>query len=470
MPDVIMPKMGDAMGSGVVSTWLKQEGDSVEAGEALAEIDTDKATVELEAEDSGTLHRLVAREGDEIPVGDPVAVILAEGEEPPADEGDSREEEPAPDQESGSGSDKAGSGKAGSDEAEHDPAEQGEAGHDAAVSDDAQQDEAEQTADRRRESAEPEQETEPSTPKSDRPADGRVRASPITRRLAREHDIDLSAIDGSGPAGRVVERDVRAVLDEGTGAAGRTRQEERPAGDTAPAASDAPTAGELVQLSRAQRVVADRMQQSWQQAPHHYATVEVQVDELLALRGRLNDALADDGVKLSINDFVMRACAVSLDKFPRLNSWWTEDGVQHHRTVDLAMAVALEDGLITPVIRDAAGKPLSALSAEAKDLARRARENDLRPDDYQNGTFTVSNMGMYGVESFTAIVNPPSVSIMAVSSVVRRPGLDADDNVVPQNVLKLTVGSDHRVVNGAENAGYLAEVRRLLERPLLLTV
>lgn len=437
MPDVIMPKMGDAMEAGVLSTWLKQEGDRVEAGEALAEIDTDKATVELEAEDSGTLHRLVAREGDEIPVGDPVAVILAEGEEPP-DEGTSKEE-PAPDQESDAGADKAGSDKAGSGEAEHDAAEQGEA----------------------------EQETEPSAPGPDRAADGRVRASPITRRLAREHDIDLSAIDGSGPAGRVVERDVRAVLDEGTGPSGRTRQEERPA------ASDAPTAdsdGGIVQLSRAQRVVADRMQQSWQQAPHHYATVEVQVDELLALRGRLNDALADDGVKLSINDFVMRACAVALDKFPRLNSWWTEDGVQHHRTVDLAMAVALEDGLITPVIRDAAGKPLSALSAEAKDLAKRARENDLRPDEYQNGTFTVSNMGMYGVESFTAIVNPPSVSIMAVSSVVRRPGFDADDNVVPQNVLKLTVGSDHRVVNGAENAGYLAEVRRLLERPLLLTV
>ncbi|MFP5070740.1 dihydrolipoamide acetyltransferase family protein [Pseudonocardia nantongensis] len=444
MPDVIMPKMGDAMEAGVLSTWLKQEGDRVEAGDALAEIDTDKATVELEAEDSGTLHRLVAREGDEIPVGDPVAVILAEGEEPPADEGASREEEPAPDQES--------------DEAEHDAAEQNEA---------------EQTADRRRESAEPEQETEPSAPTSDRSADGRVRASPITRRLAREHDIDLSAIDGSGPAGRVVERDVRAVLDEGEGAARRTRQEERPAGDTAPAApaaSDAPTAGELVQLSRAQRVVADRMQQSWQQAPHHYATVEVQVDELLALRGELNDALADDGVKLSINDFVMRACALALGRFPKLNSWWTEDGVQQHRTVDLAMAVALDDGLITPVIRDAAGKTLSALSAEAKDLAKRAREHDLRPDDYQNGTFTVSNMGMYGVESFTAIVNPPSVSIMAVSSVVRRPGFDADDNVVPQNVLKLTVGSDHRVINGAENAGYLAEVRRLLESPLLLTV
>jgi pyruvate dehydrogenase E2 component (dihydrolipoamide acetyltransferase) len=227
---------------------------------------------------------------------------------------------------------------------------------------------------------------------------------------------------------------------------------------------------ELVPLSRAQRVVAERMQQSWQQSPHHYATVEVQVDELLALRRQLNEALADDGVKLSINDFVMKACAVALRTFPKLNSWWTAEGIERHEKVDLAMAVALDDGLITPVIRDAGNKTLSALSAAAKDLAGRAREGGLRPGEYQGGTFTVSNMGMYGVESFTAIINPPSVSIVSVSSVTRRPGFDAQDNVVARSVLKLTVGSDHRVVNGAENARYLAEVKRLLERPVLLTV
>jgi pyruvate dehydrogenase E2 component (dihydrolipoamide acetyltransferase) len=233
-------------------------------------------------------------------------------------------------------------------------------------------------------------------------------------------------------------------------------------------------------------VVGERMQRAWQ-APHHYATVEVHVDELLALRGRLNEALADgtedgsgDGsgtndpaggpVRLSINDFVMKACALALRTFPKLNSWWTADGIELHQRVDLAMAVALEDGLITPVIRNAAERPLSAISTEAKELAARARSGKLRPDEYQGGTFTVSNMGMYGVESFTAIVNPPSVSIVAVSAVARRPDFDANGDVVPRNVLKLTVGSDHRVVNGAENARYLAEVKRLLEHPLLLTV
>jgi pyruvate dehydrogenase E2 component (dihydrolipoamide acetyltransferase) len=246
------------------------------------------------------------------------------------------------------------------------------------------------------------------------------------------------------------------------------------------------TGTEISPLSRTQRVVGERMQQAWQ-APHHYATVEVHVDELLALRERLNEALADgatdgsgdgsgtdgpaDGpVRLSINDFVMKACALALRTFPKLNSWWTADGIELHQQVDLAMAVALEDGLITPVIRNAAERTLSAISTEARELAARARSGKLRPDEYQGGTFTVSNMGMYGVESFTAIVNPPSVSIVAVSAVARRPDFDATGDVVPRSVLKLTVGSDHRVVNGAENARYLAEVKRLLEHPLLLTV
>jgi pyruvate dehydrogenase E2 component (dihydrolipoamide acetyltransferase) len=293
-----------------------------------------------------------------------------------------------------------------------------------------------------------------------------VRASPIVRRLAAEHNIDLSGIRGTGPAGRIVERDLRTALETDGGPV-----EERPADSTT--AGPAPTGAlgtELKQLSRMQRVVGERMQQSWQQAPHHYATVGVHVDDLLVLRKQLNAGLEEDGIKLSINDFVMKACAVALRKFPKLNSLWTSEGIEWHATVDLAMAVALEDGLITPVIKDVANKTLSAISIVAKELASRAREGKLQPNEFQGGTFTVSNMGMYGVESFTAIVNPPSVAIVAVSSLIRRPGFDAEDNVVPQNTMKLTIGSDHRVVNGAENALYLAEVKRLLERPALLTV
>jgi pyruvate dehydrogenase E2 component (dihydrolipoamide acetyltransferase) len=465
MPEVIMPKMGDAMEAGTLASWLKHEGDQVEVGDALAEIETDKATMELEAEDAGVLTRLIAGEGDEVAVGEAIAMISADGEAPDAAPDEAREEEEEEKTEDNVG---------GQETAETEAAESGEQG--------AQAREAEA-----RRSA---------TPGPERPADGRVRASPIVRRLAREHGIELAGISGSGPDGRIVERDVRAALEstekgapeQGAQApadAARAGDGSTPAPVTAPAPSGA-AGTELSPLSKTQRVVGERTQQAWQ-APHHYATIEVYVDELLALRGRLNEALADraadgsgddsgaDGpaggpVRLSINDFVMKACALALRTFPKLNSWWTADGIELHQRVDLAMAVALEDGLITPVIRNAAERTLSAISAEARELAARARSGKLRPDEYQGGTFTVSNMGMYGVESFTAIINPPSVSIVAVSAVARRPDFDATGDVVPRSVLKLTVGSDHRVVNGAENARYLAEVKRLLEHPLLLTV
>jgi pyruvate dehydrogenase E2 component (dihydrolipoamide acetyltransferase) len=477
MPEVIMPKMGDAMEAGTLASWLKHEGDQVEVGDALAEIETDKATMELEADDAGVLTRLIAGEGDEVAVGEAIAVISADGEAPDA----------APDE-------------------AHEVAEEtadSVGGRETAETETAETETAEtETADATAESGEqaaPAREAETrraATSGPERPADGRVRASPLVRRLARERGIELAGISGSGPDGRIVERDVRAVL-ESTEKGAPEQSAQAPtdaatAGDgstPAPVTAPAPsgTAGtELYPLSRTQRVVGERMQQAWQ-APHHYATVEVHVDELLALRERLNEALADgatdgsgdgsgtdgpaDGpVRLSINDFVMKACALALRTFPKLNSWWTADGIELHQRVDLAMAVALEDGLITPVIRNAAERTLSAISTEARELAARARSGNLRPDEYQGGTFTVSNMGMYGVESFTAIVNPPSVSIVAVSAVARRPDFDATGDVVPRSVLKLTVGSDHRVVNGAENARYLAEVKRLLEHPLLLTV
>jgi pyruvate dehydrogenase E2 component (dihydrolipoamide acetyltransferase) len=477
MPEVIMPKMGDAMEAGTLASWLKHEGDQVEVGDALAEIETDKATMELEAEDAGVLTQLIADEGDEVAVGEAIAVISADGEAPDAAPDEAREvaEEAA---------DSAEERETAETEAAETEAAETEAAETAAGS-------GEQGAQARNAEA-----RRAATSGPEHPADGRVRASPVVRRLAREYGIELAGISCSGPDGRIVERDVRAVLEsteqgapepsaQAPADAGPAEGGSTPAPVTAPAPSGA-AGTELSPLSRTQRVVGERMQQAWQ-APHHYATVEVHVDELLTLRGRLNEALADsaadgsgdgsgaDGpaggaVRLSINDFVMKACALAMRTFPKLNSWWTADGIELHQRVDLAMAVALEDGLITPVIRNAAERTLSAISTEARELAARARSGKLRPDQYQGGTFTVSNMGMYGVESFTAIVNPPSVSIVAVSAVARRPDFDATGDVVPRSVLKLTVGSDHRVVNGAENARYLAEVKRLLEHPLLLTV
>ena len=437
MPEVIMPKMGDAMEEGTLVKWLKSEGDEVSEGDAIAEIETDKVTLELEAEDSGTLAQLIADEGQDIPVGEAIAFIQGEGEEVPERDGRAQ----------AGGAEEVAAGE--------------EEGGEAATATEAPEEEA----------------AEEAPPPSDGRADGRFRASPIVRRLAQENNLDLSKIEGSGPAGRIVERDVRAAMERGDAQAdGQAdgRAEEAPEAAPAAAAGPAPEptgapGTEIKEMPRMQRVIAERMTQAKQQIPHFYATVEVEMDELMALRKQLNEQLEERGIRLSVNDFVMKACAVALKDYPKLNALWTDKGIELHQQVNLAMAVALEAGLITPVIKDAANKTLSAISAASKDLARRAREGGLNPDEYQGGTFTVSNMGMFGVESFSAIINPPQAAIVAVSSIVQR-AIFKDEEVVPVSIMKLTLSADHRISNGAEGAQYLAEVKRLLEHPMTLVV
>jgi pyruvate dehydrogenase E2 component (dihydrolipoamide acetyltransferase) len=448
LPEVIMPKMGDAMEEGTLVKWLKSEGDEVSEGDAIAEIETDKVTMELEAEDAGTLAQLIAGEGQDIPVGEAIAFIQGEGEEVP-ERGD-------------------GSAQAETEEAEGGGEEEGGGEAKAATATEAPEEEEE------------EEEAAGEEPGADgrgaEGADGHFRASPIVRRLAKENELDLSKIEGTGPAGRIVERDVRAAMERGDAQAdGRAAEAEAP--EAAPAAPEAAAAPEptgapgteLVEPSRMLRIIGERMTQSKQQVPHYYATVEVEMDDLMALRKQLNEQLEEQGVKLSVNDFVMKACAIALKDYPNLNALWTSQGIELHQQVDLAMAVALEAGLITPVIKDAANKTLSAISAASKDLATRAREGGLSPEEYQGGTITVSNMGMFGVESFAAIINPPQAAIVGVSSIVQR-AIFKDEEVVPVSLMKLTLSADHRISNGAEGAQYLAEVKRLLEHPMTLVV
>ena len=430
-----MPKMGDAMEEGTLVKWLKSEGDEVSEGDPIAEIETDKVTLELEAEDSGTLAQLIADEGQDIPVGEAIAFIAGEGEE-------------VPERAAGGGAEEAeeegGEGEAQAQTATETEAPEEEGGEEAAA-------------------------------QADGRTDGHFRASPIVRRLAQENNLDLSRIEGSGPAGRIVERDVRAAMESGTAQKTDGKAEvEAPEREAAPqvAAAPEPTRApgtELVEPSRMRRVIGERMTQSKQQVPHYYATVEVEMQDVLALRKQLNEQLEEQGIKLSINDFVMKAVALALKDFPNLNALWTSEGIELHQQVDLAMAVALEEGLITPVIRDAANKTLSAISSASKDLAKRAREGALKPEEYQGGTVTVSNMGMFGVESFAAIINPPQAAIVAVSSIMQR-AMFKDDEVVPVSIMKLTLSADHRISNGAEGAQYLAEVKRLLEHPMTLVV
>jgi len=448
-----MPKMGDAMEEGTLLKWLKSEGEEVSEGDAIAEIETDKVTMELEAEDEGTLAQLIADEGQDVPVGEAIAFIQGEGEEvPERGEGGGEAEEEAEE----GGEEEGGGAQATATETEAPEEEEAEAGGQ----------EADGEADGR--------------------ADGHFRASPIVRRLAEENDLDLSKIDGSGPAGRIVERDVRAAMESGTaqrtedGAQGDgVAAPEQPQPQQAemqgfqPARLPEPTeepGTQLVEPTRMMQVIGERMTEAKQHVPHFYATVEVRMDAAMALRKQLNGQLEEEGIKLSVNDFVMKACAVALRSYPNLNALYTTRGVELHEKVDMAMAVALDQGLITPVIRDIGSKGLAAISQESKDLASRAREGKLQPDEYQGGTITVSNMGMFGIESFTAIINPPQAAIVAVSSIARRPDYDENGEIVPASMMKLTLSADHRIANGRDGALYMAEVKRVLENPVMLMV
>jgi pyruvate dehydrogenase E2 component (dihydrolipoamide acetyltransferase) len=436
-----MPKMGDAMEEGTLLKWLKSEGEEVSEGDAIAEIETDKVTMELEAEDAGTLAQLIADEGQDVPVGDAIAFIQGEGEEvPERSEGGGEAEEEAEE----GGEEDGGGAQATATETEA-----------------------------------PEEEA--TTQEADGRADGHFRASPIVRRLAEENDLDLAKIDGSGPAGRIVERDVRAAMESGTAqrTADGVAAPEQPQAEQAemqgfqPARLPEPTeepGTQLVEPTRMMQVIGERMTEAQQHIPHFYATVEVRMDAAMALRKQLNEQLEEEGIKLSVNDFVMKACAVALRSYPNLNALYTTRGVELHEKVDMAMAVALDQGLITPVIRDIGSKGLAAISQESKDLASRARDGKLQPDEYQGGTITVSNMGMFGIESFTAIINPPQAAIVAVSSIAKRPDYDENGEVVPASMMKLTLSADHRIANGRDGALYMAEVKRVLENPVMLMV
>src|ERR687890_310987 len=446
-----MPKMGDAMEEGTLLKWLKSEGEEVSEGDPIAEIETDKVTLELEAEDAGTLAQLIADEGQDVPVGDAIAFIQGEGEE-------------VPERSEGGG------------EAEEEAAEGGEEDGGGA-----------QATATETEAPEEEETEEATTQEADGRADGQFRASPIVRRLAEENDLDLAKIDGSGPAGRIVERDVRAAMESGTAQRdedGGAPQEdvsapEQPQQEQAemqgfqparlPEPSDAPGT-QLVEPTRMMQVIGERMTESKQHVPHFYATVEVRMDAAMALRKQLNEQLEEEGVKLSVNDFVMKACAVALRSYPNLNALYTTRGVELHEKADMAMDVALDQGLITPVIRDIGSKGLAAISQESKDLATRARDGKLQPDEYQGGTITVSNMGMFGIESFTAIINPPQAAIVAVSSIAKRPDYDKNGEIVPASMMKLTLSADHRIANGRDGALYMAEVKRVIENPVMLMV
>ncbi|GBD30692.1 Dihydrolipoyllysine-residue acetyltransferase component of pyruvate dehydrogenase complex [bacterium HR32] len=392
MAEVIMPKMGDAMTEGKVVAWRKREGERVQAGEVLAEIETDKVNVEIEAEASGTLH-ITVPEGQAVPVGTVIAYING----PPARAAAPTPQAPSPA-----------------------PAA-----------------------------------PKPEVPPAEEPA-GRVKASPLARKLAAEHGVDLREVKGTGPGGRVVERDVLAWVEE------RAAQ---------PAARPAPSPAEPdyedVPLSRMRQAIARVVVQSKQQIPHFYVTTEVDVGRALELRAQVQEAFGEDE-RLSVNDLILKATALALRRFPDLNSQVLDDQtVRRHRRVHLGIMVATPDGLVVPVLRDADRMPLRELAREARRLVEGARAKRLRQEDTTGATFSVSNLGMYDVTHFVAIIQPPQAGILAVGRAQERPVV-REGQVVVRPVLQLTVSADHRVTDGVGAAEFLAAVKRLLENPLLL--
>ncbi len=411
---VTMPKLGFDMAEGVLVRWMIAEGEDVERGQVLAEIETDKATVEVESAHTGRMHRHLVGEGDILPVGTPIAVIgEADGDidvESLLVEVDTPEDEsPVPEVDTTPGAD---------------PADALEAPGDGALP-------------------------------------GGVKASPLARRMAHEHGLDLKTIQGSGPDGRIVKQDIETTL-----AAPPT-----PTAVGAPAFTPVgpPPADEKVPLTKLRQAIGRRMVEAKQQLPHFYVTHEYDMAPLMAQREQINAMLAESGEKLSVNDFIVKAAALTLREYPNLNATLQGDHVLHHGQANIGVAVAVEGGLLTVVNRDADRKSLRQISVETKAMAARAREGKVKPDDIQGSTFSVSNLGMFGVEDFVAIINPPEAAILAIGSVKEVPVVEHGE-IVPGLRMKATISVDHRVSDGAEAARFMQALVKYLEEPLRLLV
>lgn len=430
---VLMPALSPTMTEGKLAKWLKREGDAIATGDVIAEIETDKATMEVEAVDEGTLGKILVAEGSEgVAVNAPIAILLTEGEDASAlAQAQIPPVAPAPGTPAGVAPPPAGAPT---------PA--------------------------------PTAPVPPATQAGPRAAGQRIFASPLARRLAAEGGLDLGRINGSGPHGRIIKRDVEAAL---AAAKAAPPPQPKPAAEPAapkpaPAASAEPAGPyDEVPHSTMRKVIAKRLSESKRDIPHYYLTIDCNLDAVLDLRARLN-ARSPEGAgafKLSINDFIIRAVALALKAYPEANSAWTDEALRLFRTVDIAVAVATPNGLITPVVRNADAKGLAVIAGEVRDLAERARAGKLKPEDYQGGTFTVSNLGMYGIREFSAIINPPQSCLLAVGAAEKRP-IVKDGALAVATMATCTMSADHRSVDGAKGAEFLAIFRRLVEDPLTM--
>ncbi|NOT06995.1 MAG: 2-oxo acid dehydrogenase subunit E2 [Gemmatimonadales bacterium] len=417
---VVMEALSPTMEEGRLVEWKKQVGDTINAGDVLAEVETDKAVMELVARSAGTLLKQLVPAGSTVAVSSPVGWIGQPGEEiasgalPPRND-------TKPESSRGGGAAAATSGEIASAPAA------------------------------------PRNDSTPSVPRNDSPTapEGRVKASPLARKIAADKGVDLGAVSGSGPEGRIIKRDLEGVSSGSLrAAAGRAAT----SGDTA--FTDTP-------LTQIRKTIAKRLAQSIGPIPTFYLTSEVDMERVAEAREALNAAAGDKGGKISFNDIVLKAVATALTQHPACNAWWQDDHIRYWSTVHIGMAVAVDDGLITPVIRNAESKSLREISAETRDLAGRARERKLKPDEYTGSTFSVSNLGMFDIEHFTAIINPPEAGILAIGSIAKVPVV-VNDSMSIRRRMRITMSCDHRVIDGATGAQFLKTLKLLLENPLAM--
>ena len=444
MPEIQMPKLSDTMTEGTLVAWKKKKGDQVSAGEVLAEIETDKATMEWESPEDGTLTEIYVQEGGKVNVGDKIAFIGGEGEEVPKEQ----EKEKAKEEKEEKPKDKEEEKK----EEKPNKAEQPKK----------EKPKTEEKEEKKAAPSKAEKKAEPEKPAPtvEKTEEARVKASPVARRIAAELGVDLSTVKGTGPEGRVTETDVRAAA------------KSKPA-IPAPKVPAAVKAGESarIQLSGMRRIIAQRLVESLGPVPHFYLNIDINAAPLMEAREELKSAgEGADAAKITINDFVLKAAVQAAVKVPRVNASFDGDAIVQYADIDLGIAVAVEEGLLTPVIRAAQDKSLREISELAKDLARRARNKRMKPEEFQGGTFTVSNLGGMGIDSFSAVINPPQGFILAVGRITKVPVVDDGDQIIVGHRMSLTMSCDHRVIDGALGAEYLKELRHLLENPALLLV
>ena len=420
-----MPKLSDTMEEGVIAKWNVKEGDRVESGDIIAEVETDKATMDVEVFDPGVILKIIAKEGDSIPLGGKMAIIGEEGE----DISDLLDDD-------------------GGKETESAEKESGEKKSETQQTSAPVNGSGSKTDDKKSGASESE------TTSASADDDGRIKASPLARKMAKEQGIELKEVDGSGPNGRIIKRDIENFQP----AKAPAPAVESPAAQPAAAAAE----DQDVKVSQMRKTIAKRLAESKFTSPHFYETIDIDMKKAIELRKSLNE-MSD--VKISFNDIVVKACAVALRKHPDVNSSWMDDSIRRHGSVHIAVAVAVDEGLLTPVIRNTDQKGLQQISAETKELARKARDKELQPQDWEGSTFSVSNLGMFGIEEFTAIINPPNACILAVGAIRDVPVVE-DGEVVPGKRMKVTLSSDHRIVDGAKAADFLSTLRGLIENPM----